>query len=454
MADTDLDDLVDSPRETLEIEMKRWLDLDDPVVRAKLARHAAALANHGGGYLVFGFNDDLSQDSARPVSLTDYSRDTFSGIFKKYLSPLFQCEVVFVKNKDGLAFPVVRVPGHGRTPVMAKANGPSDASGRTQGVHAGTCYIRKPGPESAPAIGDEDWAPLIRRCLLNDRDRLLRDFAALVQTPAAAEIAPHERLREWHEQSAERFGRILAAAPGLEWPVPLAANHYQLSYLISTEGGEAIPEADLVRILDEVNNEVRDTVWTGWSMFYPFTRPEIAPAFHPEHLDGTGSDVLETDLIGDGTFDISLPDFWRVTPDGRASIVRAYREDRGDASRPAGSWLSPETVLRETAELVTHARLLARRYATASAISFRCTWIGLRGRRLFDFDPRISWGHRPAASADRRIVDGAWSLAQLAADWPKVVSDLSCPVLRLFSLDQCGPELVRQIAPRFVKLRG
>ena len=48
---SDLNDLIDVPRETLEIELKEWLDLSEPVVRANIARHLAALANHGGAHL-------------------------------------------------------------------------------------------------------------------------------------------------------------------------------------------------------------------------------------------------------------------------------------------------------------------------------------------------------------------------------------------------------------------
>ena len=39
----DLSDLVDNPRETLEIELKQWMDLEDRVNRATVARHLAAL---------------------------------------------------------------------------------------------------------------------------------------------------------------------------------------------------------------------------------------------------------------------------------------------------------------------------------------------------------------------------------------------------------------------------
>lgn len=57
MAESELSELVASRSEDLSIEYKAWLDTSDPAARAKLARHIAALCNHGGGYLVFGIYD-------------------------------------------------------------------------------------------------------------------------------------------------------------------------------------------------------------------------------------------------------------------------------------------------------------------------------------------------------------------------------------------------------------
>ena len=103
----------------------------------------AALANHGGGHLVFGFLDNLNLDPNRPLSLDKYNRDIFTNIVKHYLKPSFQCDVYIVSNRNGEEFPVVRVPGHGRVPVIVKAGGPQDEKGRPQGITAGTYYIRK-----------------------------------------------------------------------------------------------------------------------------------------------------------------------------------------------------------------------------------------------------------------------------------------------------------------------
>ena len=63
----DLQDLVDNPPENLEIDLKDWIDLTSDVARASIARHIAALANFGGGYLLFGFQDDRTPPLRTPI---------------------------------------------------------------------------------------------------------------------------------------------------------------------------------------------------------------------------------------------------------------------------------------------------------------------------------------------------------------------------------------------------
>lgn len=445
----DLTDLVDNPREALDIELKSWLDLSNNVNKANIARHIAALCNHGGGYLVFGFCDDFSVAPERPASLDAYNHDTFNAIIKRYLLPVFECQVRKVESSAGQKYPVVRVPGHEATPVCTVRDGPHGSNRKPQRLRSGTYYIRAPGPESAPITSPQQWSALIRRCTLNDRETLLREMSHVLQDNQAGVPGVEERLSGWDEANEQRFGRLLKAAQDFNWPVPLASNHYRLSYLIQHED-QPIPIGELRPILEEINNEVRDTVWTGWSMFYPFTRPEIAATVHPENPDGTGDDLLETNLIANWQFDTSMPDFWRVTPDGRATLVRGYREDV--RLEEPGAWLSPVTVLRETAELVRHARAFARHFPTASTVKFRCTWTGLNGRKIRDFDLSIYWSPGRIATADKRITSGEWPVVKLNTDWHKIVAELGCPILKLFGVDFCSAELVARMAPRFVKL--
>src|SRR5690242_6442381 len=49
--------LVDRPGETLQIEIKQWIDPATSEGAAKIVKGAFALYNRNGGYLIIGFND-------------------------------------------------------------------------------------------------------------------------------------------------------------------------------------------------------------------------------------------------------------------------------------------------------------------------------------------------------------------------------------------------------------
>ena len=53
-ANVDLLSLLKSPVESLAVEYKSWIDIGETPGRATLAKAAIALANHGGGTIVFG----------------------------------------------------------------------------------------------------------------------------------------------------------------------------------------------------------------------------------------------------------------------------------------------------------------------------------------------------------------------------------------------------------------
>ena len=65
MAESDLSELVSGRSEDLSVEYKASMDTSVPETRAKLAKHIAALANHGGGYLVFGVTDATREPIGR-----------------------------------------------------------------------------------------------------------------------------------------------------------------------------------------------------------------------------------------------------------------------------------------------------------------------------------------------------------------------------------------------------
>ena len=93
----------------------------------------------------------------------------------------------------------------------------------------------------------EEWRPLIRRCVLNDRGQLLTDIAGLVQAPEAPSPTAQQRLEQWHHEGERRFLQLLSQTKELNWPVPIKKNRCQLSYLISfLDGNDHLATSALV----------------------------------------------------------------------------------------------------------------------------------------------------------------------------------------------------------------
>jgi hypothetical protein len=448
---------VDRPRETLAVEIKGHLDLKGDIHRANLARHICALSNYGGGYVVFGFDDDLKTLSL-PAELSDhYHRDTVSSVVATYLSPPLLCDVAYVLAANGSTHPIIRVPAHGTVPICAKKDGPQNPSGKPQGIVGGQTYIRgvgANGPESAPVSRPEDWEKLIRRCVLADRTALLGLIEGVMNPTHMSTAEAQDPLTQWHE-AARRAYLALVDQRQPPWNTPLARNHYQLSYMIKSATPDRLRAAELILLLQNANTQTRELVWTGWSMIYPFSRPEIAPYFVTDEASGQSHhEILETSLLGETNVDTTLPDFWRVSLDGKVSLLRAYREDRApDPQRglQPGEWFRPFFLAREIAEIVRHARALSENFPNAREVAFRCEWFGLEGRRVAD--PEADWSKIRIAKTAHRICTGEWPVTDLSSRWPAIVADLASCVIRLFDPElELGEDWVNRIAPKFRSL--
>lgn len=434
---TDLQDLIERPVESEGLELKSWVDLANPSARAGIARHLAAIANFGGGYLIFGFNNDTTRCAPNNDVRSSYSQDVIAGIVDRYLQPKFQCEVIF-ESFANVEHAVIWIPSHGETPIISKASGPHDPKGQPQGIRSGTIYIRTPKPESVPATTPEHFAMLIQRCVLARRDELVRMFSAIVSSgiaPSSSQLdrnRDRERLSEWHNATQKAFVEEMKKA-GHAHRIPAIENFVQLSYLIKDKKEAQIPVHEFLKAVERMNRAVRDTVRYGWSMFYPFTRPEIQPRFMTDtSVDDGETDFLQTNLIENGESDHL--DFWRISPDGRASLIRSYHEDRftpPEKIAEGGKWFDPWLQVRDITELVRHARAYAEELPEVEEICFEIEWKGLRSRTTATANSeRYVTPH--VSQTDQRVVFLPVPYAEAIGDLPGVVSKLYAPVHRLF----------------------
>jgi hypothetical protein len=426
----ELQELVDNPSESLSVEYKSWLDFSDNAVRATVARHIAALSNHGGGAIVFGITDDMLPDDSTPSAV---NRDVISGIVKRYLEPPFQCDIVEVQSAAGIRHPVVIVPPHGQSPICAKASGPT-VGGKTRGISQGTYYSRKPGPASEAIMTSAEWAPLIRRCAVHERASILGAIDAALR--GATEPAPDEltKLKQWHDATHEAFlslGRERDKSPRLD------ENHWEYSYSIVTNDGQELDPNALSEILRQINGEAHDLVRSGWSMFYQFGRDPLRPYFNTDPKSGIGDDdFLECALLSEDRA-IGM-DFWRVSPVGKASLVREFWEDTPDFAHgtrmTAGTIFSPNLLAQSLAEFVRQARGMAERFTEATSVFFRCEWWGLSGR--VPADPISHWfpGQSPQSRTNHRVSTGSWPVGSLNSNLSEIVAALGSPVARVFEI--------------------
>lgn len=435
-----LADLLVDLRESLDCEVKNWLDLqgsnDD---KATFAKAVLALANHGGGFIVLGLvetDTGVVEAGGRPATFDDYSQDLVNGIVQNYCDPPFHCAVHFVANPAGAVFPIVIVPGGHRVPVRARRAGPN---GNT--VQNNAIYIRKPGPRSETPQSAQDWDDLLARCLRNRRDEMFDQIRDLITGAVPQVEQPPEpvRLDEWIRSGHARWRSLIEVLPEGAGP-RLPHGRYCIAYEIVGDRRQIAP-ARFPEVLRA--SVVRHT---GWPPFWYPTRAGIVP--YP--IDGAVECWLGGDLQPQlGERDAAHSDFWRIHPDGMAFLLRGYQEDGSDAQRPGRAPVPPASVFDITlpvwriGETLLHARTLAANlFDGSTTIRFVANYEGLAGRSLVSIDNRRHVWEDRVARQDSITLNTHIDAQAIDPNLPEIVHPLLSPLYALFDFFELPMQLV------------
>lgn len=371
--DRRLADLLREPRETLDIEIKDWLDLGDRHHKAVLAKAAIALANHGGGFIVIGFTragDSFLPGAGRPESLGAFNQDAINGIVSHYTEPPFHCDLrIVIQPGTDVAFPVVVVPGGHRVPIRSKRAGPDG-----QGLQKNVYYIRRPGPQSESPQSAKEWDDLVHRCVRAGREDLLSSIRDILSGRVSEDAASGQEhmLANWAEDSVSRWRKSIEKLPP-ESPARCPHGFWWVTYAI-TELTKPRSAVDLLEIMSDKRSRQ-----TGWPPWWVPTREGIRP-----YSQGDG---IECWLGGDPekrTRDPATSDFWRASPRGLFFLLRGYEEDAAsiDPDEP-GTIFSVVHPIWRVGECLCHAEDMARELGCEDAkVLFRVHWTGLQGRWL------------------------------------------------------------------------
>jgi hypothetical protein len=385
MANSDLAALVTAKSEALEVEYKSWIDTSVDETRAKLARHLAALSNHGGGYLIFGVEDKTKVPQG-PTSFDAkfFGEDAISSIVKRYLDPTFQCRVEWAES-EGVSYPVIIVPGHGARPVIAIADGPSDPkTGRPIGIREGALYIRSAGPESIAIRRPDDWTTVLERCLRHRADILANIMRQAIGPSSKPSRAANELLKAACLATADSFAAQISE---VVWAVAetdrprvreMADNFAVLGYALVGDDGELLQLQNLRELNRRADVGMHEHAYMGWTSFLPLRVPERAPQLRSEPLFGEDRSYLEGMRIANSALLTSTFDYWRMYEDGVCCFAEGYREDFQGRTDHVGIAFC----LIKLHSILAHARLVGQELPAMGKVIVYMDWRGLAGRSL------------------------------------------------------------------------
>jgi len=442
--------LVTRPTESLNVELKTWLDLGNDLHIAKLVRALFAIRNRNGGYLVLGFDDKTLQPDPYPFSQAVdavYHHDDVQGVVSRYAHDGFEIEVR-LGERDGQQFPVIVVPEGVRTPVAVKRD-LIDQSTQKALLVKGDIFFRtleSNGTPSSARIAPADLPAIMEICFDNreaDVGRFLRrqfggDTPNIIRALLGGEPPPSaaDQLRTRAEALIARGN---AAAEAAYKALPLSESKLELVKGLTTRVGmvadparaDALPTGEFMNRVQAANPQ-----YTGWPAWLD------ARGFHKEEDRArVQAGAWVTDLRGsDGGWggERERLEFLLYDPRGEFYTRRLMQDDTADTVKPFVA-LDPVLMLYRVTEFIAAGISILRGlgWSEEDKAGFAFSWTGLAGRRV------IPWAN---AMRFFGVGEGYESTTDEATSYVEV--GLDTPHLSL------APAVERAAAPLFACFNG
>ena len=366
----ELQPLIIEPREDLAAEYKYWLNLKNEEDKAKLAKAAIALANHGGGYIVIGFKDkdQILESMPRPEEIPVITQDSVNGAVQRYAEPRFHCGVYNVPHPDTcVSHPVITVPGTLTVPVMSKKY-------REKVIASNRCYIRKSGPASEEPNKPEEWRTLLNRCVRANQDEMLESIRSILTGRVEMQDSiPNvlDELQDYCTKAHDRWQELLESEPD-DSPARFPHGYYEMAF--------SLVGATPVNSCTEVQNRLRvaqQIDLSGWSPFLAMQDSGWTPYPHEDFVEAW---LGQPDHLGRKFKDSYQCDFWRVSLNGKLYTIRGYLEDGGD--NEPGRMIYATLPIRRIGEGLLFASRFAETFEEVKQIALHCRFTGLKDRCL------------------------------------------------------------------------
>jgi len=453
--------LVDQPSESLDTELKAWLDPAKSHAKGHLVRAALAMRNHGGGQIIIGFNDRTRLPEPPPPDLDvlqAFHGDTLQGLVSRFASTPFPVEVEFGK-RNGQLYPVIFVPTGVRTPVVTKSELKGDG-GKTE-VFCDAVYLRTLTSNNTPSTARaswKDWDHLMEVCFDNreaDIGRFIRrhlstltpewvrglvDTLGLPTAPPAPD--PIATLLDVGEQ---RFAELIEER-GLTQVLP-KTGFWSAACVIEGTLPPHQPDKTFLQLLEGHNP--RYTGWPMWMDSSSFGNATMRPFVY----DGTYQALL-VNLKG------APPhiDFQWLDPHGQFYSHRALQDDLSGSSGapPPNTELDFGLLVIRCAEAIAVGLAFAKAMGcdpVSTTLHFAFRWRGLKGRKL------TSWAHshRWLPSSAGALQDVVTVQQRIPLETPNsaigsVLVSMLTPLFQVFDTS-LSPKVIEDLSAELVERR-
>ncbi|MCJ9671436.1 RNA-binding domain-containing protein [Neorhizobium sp. SHOUNA12B] len=452
-----LDFLVSHPSESLNVEIKNWIDPRTIEGKAKILKAAFALRNRNGGYLVIGLND--TKLTPEPYTLDGAAKEIFhldniQELISRHAMEPFEVEIGFGSVGEQ-THPVICIPDGIKTPLAAKTS----LVGQDGKIYltSGDIYFRTllaNGTPSSAKLDPRDFAALVEVCFDNreaDIGRFLRRQLGARDTAALAEaLKPFMRPEKSLKDRAiavlgmgnGAFQKAITRNPlNPQDAIVLDYLTMKVGMAIDPEKVDALPTQEFLNTVASANPR-----YTGW----------------PVWLDGRSFDANERPYVVENTWETLIDaldggwsrhlEFMRFNPNGEFFLRRAMQDDLSEKVAPRSS-LDRILMIYRVSEVLAVGISIARSLGWNSddSAGFAFEWQGLENRSLHDWaNPLIAFGAQ-GRSRSRSIS----SYAEVPLDTPHSalaphVAQAVGPLFSAFDGYQPSMELIEGCVERMV----
>jgi Putative DNA-binding domain len=383
-----IQELIQQPQESLSIELKAWIDPDQPDDIAKIVKTSLALRNHGGGYIVIGFDNNTLKpilENAPSNARQIFHIDKIQGMVAKYSSDPFEVAVEFPK-RDGQDFPVIIIPTGIKTPVATKKDlRPNE----NYLIRIDTVYVRSLSSNNTPSTTQaksKDWNRLIEVCFDNreaDIGRFIRrhlgsigaeqlnSLATVFTENLKPQVSNEDLLRDYIQESEQHYKQALTNR-NVALPEHGA---WEVGLILKGEVPHHSTNQEFLNLLNASNPD-----YTGWPVW--LDSRQFGNENHPYVIDG-GWEAL---LIFLNTGLSNNIDFMRLDPRGRFFLRRALEDDMESKRSPqALTALDFRLTVWRTAEAIAVGIAFAKSMGCLpeeTTLAFAFKWTKLKGRKI------------------------------------------------------------------------